>query len=319
MLPPAGRRRSSSRGCCSAPAGCSSARPLPGRHRVPSSASCATASPTRRSASRWAGVPAAHRDDVLPAARHEHHERHPVRRHRGTSVIGLPLIMAVIAWIAFIYAGFRERGWTYLKNALFIPGVPWPLYILLTPLEILSTFIVRPVTLTLRLLMNMVAGHLLLALVWAASSFFLFVLLPQGNIARHHRRRHGRLRRRLHRVRDLRRPAAGLRLRLPHRDLHPARDRGRALTAQLTAALHPHRKDPLNAHRRLSGRPGIRPRSDRLRYRRRHHRRQDDRVRRPPARAAGSPPGAHVPRHRADRGPLLHRHRDRLHPLPVPD
>jgi F-type H+-transporting ATPase subunit a len=101
----------------------------------------------------------------------------------GTSVIGLPLVMAVIAWVAFIYAGFRERGWTYLKNALFIPGVPWPLYILLTPLEVLSTFIVRPVTLTLRLLMNMVAGHLLLALVWAASSFFLFVLLPQGNIA----------------------------------------------------------------------------------------------------------------------------------------
>jgi F-type H+-transporting ATPase subunit a len=101
----------------------------------------------------------------------------------GNAVIGLPLIMAIIAWIAFIYAGFRERGWTYLKNALFIPGVPWPLYILLTPLELLSTFIVRPVTLTLRLLMNMVAGHLLLALVWAASSFFLFVLLPQGNIA----------------------------------------------------------------------------------------------------------------------------------------
>lgn len=101
----------------------------------------------------------------------------------GTAVIGLPLIMAVIAWAAFIYAGFRERGWTYLKNALFIPGVPWPLYILLTPLEVLSTFIVRPITLTMRLLMNMVAGHLLLALVWAASSFFLFTLLPQGNIA----------------------------------------------------------------------------------------------------------------------------------------
>ena len=101
----------------------------------------------------------------------------------GTSVIGLPLIMAVVAWIAFIYAGFRERGWAYLRDALFIPGVPKVLYILLTPLELLSTFIVRPVTLTLRLLMNMVAGHLLLALVWAATSFFLFVLLPQGNIA----------------------------------------------------------------------------------------------------------------------------------------
>jgi F-type H+-transporting ATPase subunit a len=100
----------------------------------------------------------------------------------GTSVIGLPLVMAIIAWITFIYAGFRKLGWTFLRNALFIPGVPWPLYFLLTPLEFLSTFIVRPITLTLRLLMNMVAGHLLIALVFAASEFFLFTLLPSGNL-----------------------------------------------------------------------------------------------------------------------------------------
>ncbi|MGN6445695.1 F0F1 ATP synthase subunit A [Amnibacterium sp.] len=100
---------------------------------------------------------------------------------QGTSLIGLPLVLSILAWVLFIYAGFRKLGWKYWKNALFLPGVPWPLYILLTPLEILSTFIVRPVTLTLRLLMNMVSGHLLLALVYAASSFFLFTLLPQGN------------------------------------------------------------------------------------------------------------------------------------------
>jgi F-type H+-transporting ATPase subunit a len=100
----------------------------------------------------------------------------------GTSVIGLPLVMAVVAWFVFIYAGFRKLGWTFLRNALFIPGVPWPLYFLLTPLEFLSTFIVRPITLTLRLLMNMVAGHLLIALVFAASEFFLFTLLPSGNL-----------------------------------------------------------------------------------------------------------------------------------------
>jgi F-type H+-transporting ATPase subunit a len=100
----------------------------------------------------------------------------------GTAVIGLPLVLALIAWVLFIYAGFKKLGWTYLKNALFLPGVPWPLYFLLTPLELLSTFIVRPITLTMRLLMNMVSGHLLLALVYAASSFFLFTLLPQGNL-----------------------------------------------------------------------------------------------------------------------------------------
>ena len=97
-------------------------------------------------------------------------------------MIGLPIVIAGIAWVLFIYAGFRKLGWTYLKNALFLPGVPWPLYILLTPLEILSTFIVRPITLTLRLLMNMVSGHLLLTLVFAATQYFLFTLLPSGHL-----------------------------------------------------------------------------------------------------------------------------------------
>lgn len=98
----------------------------------------------------------------------------------GTAAPGLPFVLAIIAWALFIYAGFRKSGFTYLKNALFIPGVPKILYVLLTPLELLSTFIVRPVTLMLRLLMNMVAGHLLLALVYSATSFFLFTVLANG-------------------------------------------------------------------------------------------------------------------------------------------
>ena len=36
--------------------------------------------------------------------------------------------------------------------------MPWPIYIIVTPIEFLSTFILRPVTLTLRLLMNMIVG-----------------------------------------------------------------------------------------------------------------------------------------------------------------
>jgi F-type H+-transporting ATPase subunit a len=45
-----------------------------------------------------------------------------------------------------------------------------------------STFIVRPISLTLRLLMNLVAGHMLLALCWAATQFFLVTLIvTQGN------------------------------------------------------------------------------------------------------------------------------------------
>jgi F-type H+-transporting ATPase subunit a len=92
----------------------------------------------------------------------------------GTAVIGLPLVLAVIAYIAFIYAGLRKHPGTFLKNSLFPPGVPKPIYIIVTPIEFVSIFVLRPVTLCLRLLMNMVAGHMLLVLCFSATQFFLF-------------------------------------------------------------------------------------------------------------------------------------------------
>ncbi len=100
----------------------------------------------------------------------------------GTSVIGLPLIMSLVAYVLFIYAGMRRFGFGYFKNALILPGVPVFLVPFLAVLEFLSTFILRPVTLTLRLLMNMVAGHMLLVLCFTATDFFLFTVLADGNL-----------------------------------------------------------------------------------------------------------------------------------------
>lgn len=94
----------------------------------------------------------------------------------GTSVIGLPLVLAIAAYIAFIWAGLRKHPWAFLRNALFPPGVPPFLYIIVTPIEFISMFVLRPVTLTLRLLMNMIVGHLLLVLFFSATAFFMVEL-----------------------------------------------------------------------------------------------------------------------------------------------
>ena len=94
----------------------------------------------------------------------------------GTSIIAVPLMLAIISYVTFIYAGLRKSPKNFFKNALFPSGVPWPIYIIVTPIEFISTFIIRPVTLTLRLLMNMMVGHLLLVLFFAATQFFLFEL-----------------------------------------------------------------------------------------------------------------------------------------------
>jgi F-type H+-transporting ATPase subunit a len=94
----------------------------------------------------------------------------------ASSVIGLPLTLAVVSYAAFIYAGLKKHPGAFLKNSLFPSGVPWYLYFVVTPIELISTFILRPVTLALRLLMNMVAGHMLLVLCFSATQFFLFTL-----------------------------------------------------------------------------------------------------------------------------------------------
>ncbi|MGX5697045.1 F0F1 ATP synthase subunit A [Agromyces soli] len=92
----------------------------------------------------------------------------------GTAVIGVPLVLALVSYVTFIYAGIKKSPKNFFKNSLFPSGVPWPVYIIVTPIEFISTFIIRPVTLTLRLLMNMVVGHLLLVLFFSATWFFLF-------------------------------------------------------------------------------------------------------------------------------------------------
>ena len=92
----------------------------------------------------------------------------------ASSVVGLPLVLAVVSYVTFIYAGVKKSPVNFFKNSLFPAGVPKPLYLIVTPIELISTFVIRPVTLTLRLLMNMVVGHLLLVLFFAATQFFFF-------------------------------------------------------------------------------------------------------------------------------------------------
>ena len=91
----------------------------------------------------------------------------------GTSIIAVPLTLAIVSYVTFIYAGIKKSPRNFFKNSLFPSGVPWPIYIIVTPIELISTFVIRPVTLTLRLLMNMMVGHLLLVLFFAATQFFI--------------------------------------------------------------------------------------------------------------------------------------------------
>ena len=88
--------------------------------------------------------------------------------------MALPAIMAICSLLLFISVGISQQGLGhYFKSTLFPPGIPWPVYILLTPIELISTFVVRPVTLAIRLLANMIAGHLILSVFFVATGYML--------------------------------------------------------------------------------------------------------------------------------------------------
>jgi F-type H+-transporting ATPase subunit a len=91
------------------------------------------------------------------------------------SRIGFPIMLALFSWAIYNYVGIRKKGFFgYFKEMCFPPDVPKPVYILLAPIEFVSTFIVRPITLALRLFANMFAGHLLLLVFILGGAYMLF-------------------------------------------------------------------------------------------------------------------------------------------------
>lgn len=104
-----------------------------------------------------------------------------------TSHFVFPAALAVLTWLLYNIAGIRKFGFGgYFKNQCVISGIPWPMHILLIPLEFLSKIILQPFTLAVRLFANMFAGHMLVVLAGAGTVYllesgginYLFALLP---------------------------------------------------------------------------------------------------------------------------------------------
>ena len=79
------------------------------------------------------------------------------------SHIGFPAALAALSFLIYNTVGIRRRGFVnYFKETMFPPGVPKPVYVILSPIELMTILFTRPLTLALRLFANMFAGHLLL-------------------------------------------------------------------------------------------------------------------------------------------------------------
>ncbi|CAN7568527.1 F0F1 ATP synthase subunit A [Phenylobacterium sp. LjRoot225] len=75
----------------------------------------------------------------------------------ATSQLAVTATLGVMTFLLVLGVGFARNGLGFFK--LFFPsGVPWYMLILVTPIEVIS-FLLRPVTLALRLFGNMLGGH----------------------------------------------------------------------------------------------------------------------------------------------------------------
>lgn len=104
-----------------------------------------------------------------------------------TSQIIVTFALAMVVILTVVVYGLMKHGTHFF--GLFVPsGVPKPLLVLLTPIELIS-FLSRPISLSMRLFANMLAGHIalkvfagFLLMLGAAGGWFALAPLPLAMI-----------------------------------------------------------------------------------------------------------------------------------------
>src|SRR5580704_2100547 len=89
-----------------------------------------------------------------------------------TSTWSITLACALVVFVSFNYYGIKENGVGYFKH---LAGPVWPLAPLIFVIELVSLCI-RPITLSIRLMLNMAVDHLLASII--TGMVMLFVPIP---------------------------------------------------------------------------------------------------------------------------------------------
>jgi F-type H+-transporting ATPase subunit a len=90
------------------------------------------------------------------------------------SRFGFPLGLALIVFVVYHAVGIRNMGLAGYFKHMVPPGLPTWIVPLIFFLELVTYFVTRPVTLSLRLFGNMFAGHILLLLCALGGHYLLF-------------------------------------------------------------------------------------------------------------------------------------------------
>ena len=90
-----------------------------------------------------------------------------------TSRMAIPAFLALVTYVIFVFVGFKKNGFHYFLDTVWPKHVPIGLRWLVGIIELVSVFILRPITLAVRLFANMMAGHLMLTLLLGSGVIFL--------------------------------------------------------------------------------------------------------------------------------------------------
>jgi F-type H+-transporting ATPase subunit a len=109
----------------------------------------------------------------------------PVLQFPSMSRIGFVWPLVLVVYGLYWYLGFKTKGFIgYFRS--WIPQAPWPILIILIPVEILKYVFIQPFTLGVRLFANMFAGHLLLSIfmvaTWYLASLSIGLLYAAGSL-----------------------------------------------------------------------------------------------------------------------------------------
>jgi F-type H+-transporting ATPase subunit a len=90
-----------------------------------------------------------------------------------TSRMAITGMLALMVWFIYIGAGIRAQGLGGYLKATLVPPAPKAILPILVPIEFISNIILRPFTLAIRLVANMIAGHILVVITLITIHAFL--------------------------------------------------------------------------------------------------------------------------------------------------
>ena len=103
----------------------------------------------------------------------------PILQMPATARMAIPLFLAVVVWLTYNVVGFKHNGIGYLTGMLWPRNVPVVMRPLVGLIEFLSSIILRPFSLAVRLFANMLAGHMLLVTFALLANAMLFAETKQ--------------------------------------------------------------------------------------------------------------------------------------------